>query len=102
MAKQPPEEVTKRRLTNKVENIIELSDILANRKKLGGSLGKKLAKQEELEKSVVKGNAIRFKKFKKFDDWCERTEEIVNYKGRKDIKIRRAVVVDPNNRDRVV
>lgn len=102
MVKQPPEDVTKKRIENKVNNIIELSDVLANRKKLGGKLGKRLIKQEEQEKSVTQGKEIRKKKYKRFDEWCERTEEVVNYKGRKDIKIRRAAVVDGNDRNKIV
>lgn len=90
---KPTEDESLKRITKQIDNTLEVSDVLSGRKNIGGKLGTKLKQKQEDEKDIVKGKEARKKKFKQFDNWCERTEEVVNYKGRKDIKIRRAAVV---------
>ncbi len=95
------EDQTEKLLRNKVDKITDLSEVLAGKKPVGGRIGKKLEKQKDLESDLKLGQKARDKKFKTFDKYCERLENIANNheeetktKKRK-IKIQRKTIVDP-------
>lgn len=91
-------------LTKQVNQTIDMSDILAGKKPLGGKVGKQLAKAQENELSVAKGKGARTKKFKEFDTYLERMQLIANRgeeNGNK-IKIERALIADPKNVDKLI
>lgn len=92
------------RLTKQVNQTIEISDVLAGRKAIGGTLGKKLDKLQVDETSISKGVKLRNDRFKKFDDYLERMELISNggQTADKKIKIQRALIQDPKNPDKVL
>lgn len=90
---KPTEDQSMRRIENQVSKTIEVSDVLAGRKEIPGRLGDKLKKKQVDEKDIAKGASQRIEKYKIFDDWCDRIEEIVNPVGQKSIKVKRALVV---------
>ncbi|QSJ17690.1 hypothetical protein JYQ62_02085 [Nostoc sp. UHCC 0702] len=95
----PSEEESGKRIQNQINKTLEVSDVMSGRKPLGGKLGAKLKKKEVDETNVSKGKETRGKKFKNFDDWCDRLEEIINPTGSKQIKVKRALIVkgdEPN------
>lgn len=90
---KPTEEQSMRRIENQVNKTIEVSDVLAGRKEIPGRLGDKLKKKQVDEKDIAKGASQRIEKYKGFDDWCDRIEDIVNPVGQKSIKVKRALIV---------
>jgi hypothetical protein len=76
--KKNSEQDSEKLLRRKVEGITDLSEVLAGKKPVGGKIGEKLKKQKDLEKDLKQGKALRDKKFKKFDEWCNRIEGINN------------------------
>lgn len=87
------------RLNKQVNQTLEISDVLAGRKPIGGKLGKKLQKIQDDETSLTKGKKLRKEKFKEFDKYLERMQLIANGLDKDDtkIKIERAVILDPKN-----
>ncbi|BAZ50512.1 hypothetical protein NIES4103_31280 [Nostoc sp. NIES-4103] len=95
----PSEDKSLQRIQNQVNKTLEVSDVLSGRKEIGGKLGDKLKKKQVDERDIGKGKETRIKKFKGFDDWCDRLEDIVNPTGQRQIKIKRALIVkeqEPN------
>ena len=92
------------RLTKQVNQTIEISDILAGKKPIGGKIGAKLEKAQQQEASVSKGKKIRNEKFKAFDTFLDRMEFIANGgdSTNKSISIERALIVDPKNKDKLI
>ncbi|WP_375470252.1 hypothetical protein [uncultured Nostoc sp.] len=92
------------KLTKQVNQTIDISDVLAGKKPIGGKIGKKLEKLQEEETSVSKGKKLRNDKFKPFDKFLERMELIANGSDSVDkrIKIERALIVDPKNPDKLL
>lgn len=92
------------RLNKQVNQTIEISDILAGKKPIGGKVGKQLEKLKEEEQSVTKGKKLRNDKFKDFDIALERMEKIANggQLEEKRITIKRALIIDPKNKDKLI
>lgn len=101
---KPDDGKTLNRLTKQVNQTIEISDVLAGKKPIEGKIGKKIEKQRENEGSLVKGKKDRIEKFKEFDKYLERMELIANAgdSTEKGITIKRALVVDPKNKDKLL
>jgi hypothetical protein len=99
---------TEKLLRNKVNKITDLSETLAGKKPVGGRIGRKLAKQKDIENDVKLGKKIRDKKFKDFDAYCARAEAIANNHQdetkttKRKIKIKRATIVNPKNPSKVI
>jgi dihydrodipicolinate reductase len=106
--KKASEAQTEQLLRKKVDKITDLSEVLAGKKPVGGRIGKKIAKQKDLESDLKLGAKIRDKKFKTFDKYCERLENIANNheeetKAKKHkIKIQRKSIVDPKKPNIVI
>ena len=99
----PDEKTSFKRIKKQVDQTIGVSEILSGRAPIGGTLGKKIKQQQEQEKDAKQGKDARIKKFKKFDDYLERMELIANdFKDEKKIKIRRALIKDPKNPNKVI
>jgi hypothetical protein len=85
------------RLKSQVDKTIEISDILAGKKDVGGKLGVKVKKQREKEADLNLGKAARLAKFKAFDEWLTRMEKINNLTSETKVKLQRAVFVDKDD-----
>ncbi len=96
------------RLRKQVDHTIEMSEVLAGKKPVGGKIGQKLKNKKDIESDLKKGKALRDKKFKQFDAYCDRIEAIANKheKETKDkkhkIKIKRATIVNPKDPNKVI
>lgn len=65
---------TTRIIGNKINGIISTSEILSNKKPMGGKVGNLIQKQRQGTARTGKGNNT----FKEFDDWAERIERQLN------------------------
>lgn len=101
MAKQPPEDVTKQRIENKINNTLEVSDVLSGRKPIGGRLGAKLKQKKDEELDINKGKEARHKKFKEFDEWNDKVEKIYRDATGNDMTIKRAIIPDKTNPNKI-
>ncbi len=100
---QPKKDKTLSTLHKQVNQTLDISDVLAGRKTLGGRLGKKLQKQQQDESSLIRGKQSRITKFKEFDKYLERMEFIANDdQTKKKITIKRAIIQDPKNPDKII
>jgi hypothetical protein len=108
MAKDNGEKKSLGKLKKQVDRTLEMSEVLAGKKPLGGKIGEKLKKKKNEESDLKKGKALRDKKFKQFDIYCERIENIANKheeetKDKKHkIKIRRETIVNPKDPNKVI
>jgi hypothetical protein len=102
MADNKDDGKTLSRLTKQVNQTIEISDVLAGKKPIGGKLGEKLKKKQQDESSLIRGKKIRTEKFKEFDKYLERMELIANGNSNSKIKIERALIKDPKNPDKLI
>jgi hypothetical protein len=97
---ETPEQKSLKRLTQKVDNISSLSDILSNKKQIGGSLGKRLEKESSDPKKAAEQKK---RTFKAFDEYLNRQELIANGAPNPDpkvkprIQIQRKIIVDPRD-----
>lgn len=102
------EEKSLKRLKSKVDQTIEMSEILAGKQPVGGKIGEKLKKQKEEENNLKTGQKARDKKFKTFDAYCNRLQSIANNheeetKDKKHkIKIKRISIVNPKEPNKVI
>lgn len=77
--------------------------IIANGKKpLGGSIGKKQQDKVAQEKSVSKGKELRSERFKKFDEFLDRTETLANNVSNLEVEIKRTIFVKEDKPDEVM
>ncbi|MBG1268251.1 hypothetical protein [Nostoc sp. WHI] len=90
------------RLNKQVNQTIEISEVLAGQKPIGGKLGEKLKKQQVDEMSITQGKKLRGEKFKVFDKYLERMELIANATGGTKVEIKRALIQDPQNVDKLI
>lgn len=90
------------RLQKQVNQTIEISDVLAGKKQIGGKLGEKLKRREVDETDLIRGKKIRGDKFKEFDKYLEKMELIANSNSTSKIKIERALIKDPKNPDKLL
>jgi hypothetical protein len=108
MAKDNGEEKSLGRLKKQVDHTLEMSEVLAGKKPIGGRIGQKSKKKKDDEFDLKRGKALRDKKFKQFDAYCARLENIANdheeeTKGKQHkIKIKRATIVNPKYPDKVI
>jgi hypothetical protein len=103
---QPPSpqaEKISKRMKARVDKLETISDVLTEKQLPDGVIGKKLRQQRELERDSKKGVTARNKKFKDFDIWLDRQEEINNNRGNAEteipfVKIQRLVAIDPKGK----
>lgn len=102
------EEKSLGKLKKQVDHTLEMSEILAGKKPIGGKVGDKLKQQKDEEFDLKKGQKLRDKKFKQFDTYCDRLENVVNNfeeetkDKKRRIKIKRTSIVNPKQPNKVI
>ncbi|RAM49469.1 MAG: hypothetical protein C6Y22_22200 [Hapalosiphonaceae cyanobacterium JJU2] len=102
MSTNVPEDVTLKRLTSKVNNTLELTDVLNGKKELGGRIGQRQKNKASAEKSVTKGEKLRNQRFKEFDAFIDRIEYLTNEYTGIDVEIKRTLFVRENKPDEIL
>lgn len=88
--------------SRRVDNIYGLTDVLSGKSQISGKVTKKKKLESDLEKDLSKGKTVRTKKFKAFDLWLERIEKINQQVNARKISIKRLIVTDPKDKNKIL